>query len=474
MNRETTQQVVWREGTLLRPQHFQHQQRQLQQEASMRVQLTRPNAWGLSELEIDQDALQKGSFVVRSVRALFADGTLLDLASDQCSPLRVNLKEHFKPETSSVLIHLCLSECANHPNVKDQAGSNSPLPGYESHNVEIQDRCQPGRRSALELAWPRVELRVGENSGPMSRSLPIVRLLRETLSQDISAAHTYDYLLDSTFIAPSLSLKSTPGLELRLQALLASVHQQYREFLAQRRQSNLQRLSIEGRDLETYLWLQALGSALATLQSMRASHHCSPYSLYLELSRLCGQLSGLIPAPLEAAWSGYTHHQPEASFDPLFEELHRILASRTIRDYGTIKLSRRSDGMWLSKIEDPQFSQGRTFVLAVRSQQSQELTAQTLPKLAKLATFRQISKVIANAISGAPLTLMTRPPDEVPARPGWIYFRVDPRSSYWQEVLQEHTLAFYAGSPFNQEDTEIQLFYVAPPQDVTIPLPRHA
>lgn len=154
MNSEANKQVVWREGTLLRPQHFQHQQRQLQKEASMRVQLTRPYAWGLSDLQLDPDALHEGRFVVRSLRALFADGTLLSLESEQCASLGLRLDDHCSPETESLLIYLCLSPRAEPLDGREACASKPALLGFESHTIELADTSQPSRRAAVELAWP--------------------------------------------------------------------------------------------------------------------------------------------------------------------------------------------------------------------------------------------------------------------------------------------------------------------------------
>ena len=72
--------ILWSEGLFLRPQHFQQQDRWVEQALKARVAALGPYWWGVSELEIDRDALANRDRALRvAFEILFAhDGDRLD------------------------------------------------------------------------------------------------------------------------------------------------------------------------------------------------------------------------------------------------------------------------------------------------------------------------------------------------------------------------------------------------------------
>src|ERR1700679_826359 len=70
-----TSRVIWEEGTFLRAQHFQQQDRWMEQTVKSRVAALGPYWWGVSELEIDRGALSTGRVALHSASGAFPDGT---------------------------------------------------------------------------------------------------------------------------------------------------------------------------------------------------------------------------------------------------------------------------------------------------------------------------------------------------------------------------------------------------------------
>lgn len=56
--------VVWQEGMLLRPQHFQHNDRYYDSQMKTRTQLLGTYTWGFINLEIDLQFLSMGKLVI--------------------------------------------------------------------------------------------------------------------------------------------------------------------------------------------------------------------------------------------------------------------------------------------------------------------------------------------------------------------------------------------------------------------------
>ena len=78
--------VVWQEGMLLRPQHFQQNDRYYDYQLKTRTQKLDSYAWGFFELEIDRQFLNMGKLVVSKASGVLPDGSLFDLGADLAAP----------------------------------------------------------------------------------------------------------------------------------------------------------------------------------------------------------------------------------------------------------------------------------------------------------------------------------------------------------------------------------------------------
>src|SRR5437868_10344215 len=70
--------VVWTEGLFLCPQHFQQQERYLEQFAHRRAASSGEFFWGFHRLELDTDALCLGRLALKSAAGILRDGTPFD------------------------------------------------------------------------------------------------------------------------------------------------------------------------------------------------------------------------------------------------------------------------------------------------------------------------------------------------------------------------------------------------------------
>ena len=73
------QRVLWSKGTLLNPQHFQLQDRYLEELLDFRLHALTFCPWGFSRLRIDADALSAGTVVVGDAAGLLPDGLVFDM-----------------------------------------------------------------------------------------------------------------------------------------------------------------------------------------------------------------------------------------------------------------------------------------------------------------------------------------------------------------------------------------------------------
>ena len=82
--------VIWREGMLLRPQHFQHNDRYYDYQMKTRTQLLGRYMWGFLDLGIEADPLKQGKVVVSRATGILPDGSLFNLEG-RVEPLMIQV-----------------------------------------------------------------------------------------------------------------------------------------------------------------------------------------------------------------------------------------------------------------------------------------------------------------------------------------------------------------------------------------------
>src|SRR5262245_43982432 len=80
--------IRWREGMFLRPHHMQHHDLYVEARETARLGVAESLGWGLLELDVQEDALKNFTLSVRSLRAVFPDGTLVDVPGNASLPSR--------------------------------------------------------------------------------------------------------------------------------------------------------------------------------------------------------------------------------------------------------------------------------------------------------------------------------------------------------------------------------------------------
>ncbi|WP_164708608.1 type VI secretion system baseplate subunit TssK, partial [Pseudomonas viridiflava] len=74
--------VIWQEGMLLRPQHFQHNDRYYDHQMKTRTQLLGSYTWGFLSLDIDLQFLNMGKLVISNASGILPDGSLFELGGN--------------------------------------------------------------------------------------------------------------------------------------------------------------------------------------------------------------------------------------------------------------------------------------------------------------------------------------------------------------------------------------------------------
>ena len=135
------QAVVWSEGLLLTPQHFQQWDRATHHMVAERLRASHLFDWGLTRLEVDREALKNGRIALAAVRGVLPDGTAVAAPDDDPLPAAREIAGHFEPRQDSLLVYVGVP--ALRPGRAMIAGQNGAsdgvAPRFVTDTLELPD-----------------------------------------------------------------------------------------------------------------------------------------------------------------------------------------------------------------------------------------------------------------------------------------------------------------------------------------------
>lgn len=199
--------VIWSKGMFLTPQHFQTQDQFVQQALQSRFTGSCFANWGVTQLEIDRDSLQNGTFRLMRCAGLMPDGESFQMPeTDQLPDSRAILK-HF-PETQRTLdVYLALPErriqgsnitipvAAQPPSTQHQ--EDRPNTRYIAETQNVSDENRGEEMMAVEVALRNFRVLFGDEVRDGFTSLRIAQVTRNSAGIPI---------LKEDFVAPCLNL----------------------------------------------------------------------------------------------------------------------------------------------------------------------------------------------------------------------------------------------------------------------------
>ena len=124
-----TSKVLWGEGLLLRPQHFQRQDHYHEQCLHKSIKAVHPYAWGVEALQVDREALTNSVLRLLALAVRFQDGELVDAPDVDALPETVDLSL-LPPSQQTITYYVAL------PGMKPFTGNFTP-PGQASNTARF-------------------------------------------------------------------------------------------------------------------------------------------------------------------------------------------------------------------------------------------------------------------------------------------------------------------------------------------------
>lgn len=454
--------IHWAEGLFLEPQHLQRAQVLTQQQTWQTLSLCLEYAYGLIDLEIDEEALEAKRIVLTKLSAIMPDGTQISMPGNcHVPPLQLDLNLQAAANASAnasvsaqgFMVYLALPSLSvtdSNLGVKQQSGR------YSLAAERMLDENTGDNEVSLIVREYNVQLTTKDQSSTSHCVLPIAR---------VRYSPQLKLQLDKTYLPPFVTVSSSCPLLPWATELLFMLKNCRVNLEADIEKDGFDSKLVTGADMLRLTQLAALNSFIERAENFLQPNKITPFALGLELCDLLGRLSVLNPL----AHARAPQYQHEDAF-PMFQELSlriRTLLSRenTSQEFACLEFGLDQQGfLGLFNLPDSFFSASQYFLAVSFAGDLRERIADIENgdnfRLLDVGSFK-------DRIRGVKLVHLRYPPHFLPSLNHTIWFKlmVEESLKVWSYIREDRAMVIdYAPSLFGNLSASL---YFSVEQNVT-------
>lgn len=424
--------VIWQEGMVLSPHHLQQAEQQVEADLVTRLQWLGASFYGLASLEIDSEALGSGFIRVREASGIFPDGTPFHHPRQDPQLDQRPFEEAFTAGKDSLGVYLALPALS--PGNANLGGEPGKPGRYTAQTSQAHDVNSGGM--LRDVLFGRLSLRIlFEGEAPAGfQTLKIGELRRDSQLK---------HVLDETFIPPCIRSMASANLTLMLKKLHDGCLQKSQYLMSQRAQKATGVAQFSAEAITNWLLMNAVNSAVPELAHAIQQGTVHPEAVYRHLLRFAGSLMAFGQENRLGDLPRYQHGDLRSSFKPLLALIDNLLSATVPTGYRLFNLARMSPVQYAANLRDADFHQLGQFFLGVSAQASEVEVITAVQRKAKMAASARIETLVSHALPGISLVPETAPPQGIPAKAGFKYFRLHQNGDLWDQIVQSRTLALH-------------------------------
>lgn len=431
---------VWKEGMLLRPQHFQQSDRYYAHQLNARTQLARPYSAGFFQVEVDSSYLKFGKVVIRAASGVLPDGTYFEHCHDhQALTLDVPHSTYDMP------VYLGLPLASGSPVDTRAPDQTDAMARYVSHELDVPDsNAGTHTTSALTCARPALQLLLGDRRGDSA----FVKL--KVCHVQGMDNHT-TVVLKAGFEPGYLHFHASKGLVACVEQVLNQLNSRG-EAIASRMRSTGQ---IGGAELGDFMMLQLINRSELLLRHAMATDQLHPEEVYRALLALLGDLSAFSTERRpQTALNAYSHLDPLKCFVTLRDEVCKVLSLVLEQHAVELHLEQHKYGVQVARLEDPSFLHNGYFVLVAGAQCEMDELRQRLPQHLKIGTVNSIRDLVNRHLPGIRLNPLAVAPRQIPYHTQKTYFTLELSAQDTADLESARGFAFHLSGEFTGLDLQ--------------------
>lgn len=435
-----TDKTVWKEGMLLRPQHFQQSDRYYEHQLNVRTQLSRPYSSGFFNLEVDTSYLRFAKILVRVTSGIMPDGSYFELTQDH-QALTLDVPHN----TYDLPVYLGLPLATGSPVETRTPAQTDALARYLSHEADVADsNAGAHTTSQLTRARPDLQLLLGEQQQDSA-------FIKLKVCHVQGVDNNKTAILESGFEPSYLHFHASKGLTACVEQVLNQLNSRG-EAIADRMRSTGQ---IGGAELGDFMMLQLINRSELLLRHFLAMDQLHPEQVYRSLLTLLGDLSAFSSERRpNAVHTTYDHQAQLSSFLKLRDDISQVLSLVLEQHAVELRLEHHKYGVQVARLEDPSFLQSGYFVLVAHAQCEMDELRQRLPQHLKIGTVNSIRDLVNLHLPGIKLSPLPVAPRQIPYHTQKSYFKLELSAQDITDLENARGFAFHLSGEFTALDLQ--------------------
>ena len=428
------ERVIWTEGMLLKPQHFQQQARYTDGEIRERGKFLFHYGWGFTEFLIDENYLNLGKVVLTKAQGILPDGTLFEIGHNQQS-----LAIDIEPGMTGKQIVLALPIATEGSSECRESGVMGIATRHVSHPLEIRD-SNAGQVREADVMCGKLDLQL-----MFSESVDLKGYVVMPIAQVVECKPDKTIVLDREFLPTYLHLMES--------AVLFGCLREIIGLLSHRGDQLALRVSNAGQtgtaEIADFLLLQTINRFEPVFRHFEKTEFLHPEEFYQLLLSLIGELASFVESGKRPNnLPEYNHREQHITFSEMMQQARFALSMVLEQHAVELPLQERQYGIKVSPIHDRTLLSSATFVLVVRADMDNEQLRSALPKQIKIGSVERIRDLVNLHLPGIPIRVLPVAPRQIPFHAGKSYFKLDFSSEELAQLELSGGFAFYISGTF--------------------------
>lgn len=444
--------VVWNEGMLLTPHHFQQWDNYHEELLNTRLASLMPYAWGVLDLQLNHEAVANGFCEVMRCRAVMPDGLVVNIPQADAPPDPRPLRDFFGAGDASVGLYLAVpSKRAGAANYQTNGGERSATARYWQDAGLVPDETTGQNEQQLAFARSNLRLMFEGEARAGYNSVKVAEIVRTATGQVAYSEH---------YIPPALNVAASPWLVGVLRQALEILIAKGNSLSEQRRQRTTSLADFTTSEIAVFWLLHTVNASIPVLAHLHRTGLVHPERLYTELAGLVGRLMTFSTDRQPQSIVHYQHEDLYATFSQLSIELRALLETVIPTRCVQIPLESTRESVYVGRVTDERLLETAEFYLGVHAKVPEGQLIDRVPRIVKIASRDVIDGVIGSGLPGVVLAHSSPPPAPIPTRVGFHYFNLGKDGIFWQAVRSSKSVAVYV--PQELAEQKLELYAVKP------------
>ncbi len=444
--------VLWNEGMLLTPHHFQQWDNYHEEQLNARLASLAPYEWGILDLQLNQEAIANGTIEVVRCRAVMPDGLVVNIPQRDAAPAARPVEGHFTGGADRLEVYLAIpAKRAGAANFQTNGGEPKPTVRYWQDAGTVQDETGGGGEQQIAFARSNLRVMFADEIRDGYNSIKIAELERTATGQ-LAASENY--------IPPALNVAASSWLVNMLRQIVEVLIAKSSSLGEQRRQRTTSLADFTTSEIAVFWLLNTVNASIPVLTHLFRTRIVHPERLYTAMAELCGRLMTFATDRHPQSIVPYEHTDLYFTFSQLSAEIRSLLETVIPTRCVQIPLESTRESVYTGRVQDDRLLAEAEFFLAVSAKVPEAQLIERVPRVIKIASRDVIDGVIGSGLPGVTLTHASPPPAPIPTRIGFHYFGLDRNGVFWEAIRNSRSVAVYVPQEFTEQ--KLELYAVKP------------